>query len=171
MKTILYMTLTANGRFAQATGSHPVPKEILGDFVGVVAKVGNLIVGSRTYDLMRSIASRRGIPKIKLVVVTRDDSESEVATAASPQEALRLLERDGFDSCLVGGGAQLDSTFLSQGLVDEVYLNIEPSVTKRNMCALSEGFEAELRLVGVTRLSDNVVQLHYDRVQADPLLP
>jgi dihydrofolate reductase len=164
MKTILYMTLTANGRIAQANGSHPVPKEILGDFIRIAGRVGNLIVGSRTYGLMRDIASRPGLPKIKLVVVTHAHSKSGVATAGSPQEALSFLEHEGFDAGLVGGGAQLDSSFLSQGLVDEIYVNIEPSVSKGNLCAVSDGFEAELRLDGTTRLSDCVVQLHYNRV-------
>ena len=163
MKTILYMTLTANGRIARASGSHPVPKDILGDFIGIAGRAGNLIVGSRTYGLMRDIASQPGLPKIKLVVVTHDNSESGVATAASPQEALHLLEHEGFDTCLVGGGAQLDSSFLSQGLVDEIYVNIEPAVSKGNLCALSDGFEAELRLAGTTKLSDNVIQLHYTK--------
>jgi hypothetical protein len=29
MKTILYMSLTADGRFAQADEAHPIPREIL----------------------------------------------------------------------------------------------------------------------------------------------
>jgi dihydrofolate reductase len=163
MRTILYMSLTANGGFAQASQSHPIPREILADFVGVAGKVGNLIVGSRTYDLMRGLASRPGFPNIKLVVVSHSRSESGVATATSPERALRFLESEGFDAGLVGGGAQLDGSFLSQGLVDEMYVNIEPSVVKGNPFALSEGFEAELCLIGVTRLSDGVVQLHYNR--------
>lgn len=164
MKTVLYMTLTANGCVAQATESRPIPKEILADFFKVAGRVGNLIVGRRTYNLMRDLASRLGLPGIKLVIVSHSYSESGVAVAASPQEAQRLLEHEGFDIGLVGGGAQLDSSFLSQGLVDEIYVNVEPLVGKGNLCALNEGFEAELRLVGITRLSDNVVQLRYNRI-------
>lgn len=53
MKTILYMTLTANGYFAQADETRPITKEILDDFRQFVGKSGNLISGRRTYDLMR----------------------------------------------------------------------------------------------------------------------
>jgi len=163
MRTILYLSLTANGGFAQASEARPIPREILADFVGIASKMGNLIVGSRTYDMMRGLASRPGFSNIKLVVVSHARCESGVATAASPQEALHFLEREGFDVGLVGGGAQLDSSFLSQGLVDEVYLNIEPSLSRGNLCALSGGFEGELRLTGTTKLSDSVIQLHYTR--------
>ena len=163
MRTILYLTLTANGGLAQTSEARPIPREILADFVGIASKVGNLIVGSRTYDVMRGLASRPGFPNIKLVVVSHARSESGVATASSPKEALHFLEREGFDAGLVGGGAQLDSSFLSQGLVDEIYLNIEPSLSGGNLWPISDGFEAELRLAGTTKLSDNVIQLHYTR--------
>lgn len=51
MKTILYMSLFASGQIARPDEKHPIPKEILGDFVQHVRKAGNVVVGRRTYDL------------------------------------------------------------------------------------------------------------------------
>lgn len=163
MKTILYMTLTANGFFGQADETHPIRKEILDNFRQSVGKIGNLIIGRRTYDLMRDQNAQGGFSGIKVVIVSHSPLQAEgVSVAASPHEALQHLEQKGFDTALVGGGAQLDSAFLSQGLVDEIFLNLEPfAVNKGIMLVMGEGSEANLQLIGTAKLSDNIIQLHY----------
>ncbi|MBI1881723.1 MAG: dihydrofolate reductase family protein [Chloroflexi bacterium] len=163
MKTILYMTLTANGYFAQADETHPIPKEILDNFRQFVGKTGNLINGRQTYDLMRDRIAQGGFSGIEVVIVSHSPLQAEgVSPAASPHEALQHLDQKGFDTALVGGGAQLDSAFLSQGLVDEIYLNVEPIIVSKGiMLVTGEGFEASLQLIGAVKLSDNIIQLHY----------
>ena len=95
-------------------------------------------------------------------MVSRSLTHAEGArVTASPQEALHHLERKGFETALVGGGAELDSAFLSQGLVDEIFLNIEPVMMNGgSFLAMDGAAEARLRLDGTARLGD-VVQLHY----------
>ena len=41
------MTLTANGLINQADETHPVPKEILANFIGFIVSTGNLINGRK----------------------------------------------------------------------------------------------------------------------------
>lgn len=163
MKTILYMTLTASGYVAQADEAHPTPKEILADFRQFVVKNGNLINGRRTFDLMRDRIAQESFSDIEVVIVSRRSLQAEgVSVATSPHEALQHLGRKGFDTALVGGGAQLDSSFLSQGLVDEIYLNVEPAIMSKGLRLVTrEDFEASLALLDTTELSDSTIQLHY----------
>lgn len=54
-------------------------------------------------------------------------------------------------------GGQLDSAFLSQGLVDEIYLNVEPILVSQGiMLDKGEDFAANLQLIGTVKLSDNL---------------
>ena len=78
-----------------------------------------------------------------------------------PYEALSLLKQKRFDTALVGGGVQLVSAFLSQGLVDEIYLNIYPLVSKGRTFAISENLETSLELISADKLTNEIVQLHY----------
>ena len=163
MKTILYMTLTATGQFVQADEAHPIPQEILADFGRLVGKTGNLIVGRRTYDLMHAQLAGGGFSGIEVVVVSHAPLQAEgVSVAGTPREAVRHLEQKGFESALVGGGALLDGAFLSQGPVDEIYLNVEPRLASRGGILAAEGLlSTTLRLMGTAHLTDDIVQLHY----------
>jgi len=160
MKKVLYMGLTANGCYAVADESHSessLPKEVLDNFTQQVRRVGNLIIGRRTYDLFPTM-----IPGVHLVIVSRSRPNYDGASVvASPTEALSLLEKKGYDTALVGGGATLVNTVLSQGLVDEIYINIYPFVSNGRTFAISEKLESSLELLSVDKLSANIVQLHY----------
>jgi dihydrofolate reductase len=161
MKTILYMSLTANGYLAQPDESHPIPSEIFSDFLHLIGKTGNLVVGRRTHDLSRGMASSSSGAHIERVIVSRVTSDDDTVVA-SPIEALHRLEGLGFTAALVGGGAALYASFLSDGLVDELYLNIEPIVTRTGIpLDVGGALEAKLGLIGSTTLGSNVVQMHY----------
>jgi dihydrofolate reductase len=162
MNTILYLSLGANGCFAKADATHPIPKEIIGNFAESVGKFGNLIIGRNTYDLMKDQLSQTAFPGIELIVVSKSLSKFEGGrVAASPLEALHYLEQKGFSTALVGGGAQLDSCLLGQGLIDEIYLNIEPLLIKSGTFVTNENHERNLKLVNTSKLGDNILQLQY----------
>jgi dihydrofolate reductase len=162
MNTVLYMSLTANGCFAKAGTTRPIPKEILVNFAQSAGKFGNLIIGRHTYDSMKAQLNQRAFPDIELIVVSRSILKYEEGkVAASPLEALHYLEQKGFSTALVGGGAQLDSCFLGQGLIDEIYLNIEPLLARSDTFVISENLDSNLNLVSVNKLGDNTLQLQY----------
>ena len=157
------MTLSANGLIAQADEAHPVPAEILRDFAQWIQRAGNVVVGRRTLELMAAQAARGAMPEVETVVVTGSGLKIDgIETAASPREALDLLERKGCETVLVGGGATLDASFLAQGLVDEICLNIEPILMSEGL-ALDSGADRamDMRLLETTKLGENAVQLRY----------
>ena len=163
MKTVLYLSLSANGLITQANETHQVPPEILQDFVQRMQRAGNVVVGRRTFELMIAQAAQGAVAGVELVVVTGAGMQAGgVATAASPEEAVELLERKGYETALVGGGAALDASFLSRGLVDEICLNVEPVLTSEGL-SLDFGVDhaTELRLIDTRKLSESTIQLRY----------
>jgi dihydrofolate reductase len=164
VKTVLYLTLSANGLITRANETHQVPPEILQDFVQRIQRAGNVVVGRRTFELMIAQAAQGAVAGVELVVVTGSGMQAGgVATAASPQEALELLERKGFETALVGGGAELDASFLSHGLVDEICLNVESILSSDGLSLdFDTGHATDLRLIDTRKLSESVVQLRYE---------
>jgi dihydrofolate reductase len=163
MNTILYVSLTANGYVVQPDEGHPIPKEILAHFRQVVQQTGNLINGRHTYELARAGGALDALAHVAYVVVSHEPWTAEgVEVVASPEAALQYLEHRGFRTALVGGGAGLDAAFLSQSLVDEVYLNVEPSLTGAGLTIPgASGAHVALSLIETARLSDSIVQMHY----------
>jgi dihydrofolate reductase len=162
VRRALYLTLTANGLVARADEAHPIPPAILSDFVRRVMEAGNVVVGRRAFEQMGAQMAQAGFAPIETVVISRSGVQTPpgVVVAASPAEALAHLEQRGFETALVGGGAELDGSFLSQGLVDEIWLDVEPSIAGGIELA-TEGFESHLRLAGAGKLGEDVVQAHY----------
>ena len=138
-----------------------LPKEVLNNLAERVGKIGNLIVGRRTYELLGELPISQMTGVDRVVISHSLLNYNGVSAVASPVEALSHLKQRGFDIAFVGGGAQLASAFLSQGLVDEIYLNIYPLVSKGRTFAISENLETNLELVGVDKLSNDIVQMHY----------
>ncbi len=162
MKVTLYMTLTASGQLTQAGVDFNIPPEVFQDAQQHVAEAGNLVVGRRTFEQMRGHRAG-GQFGAELVVVSRGlDCAEGASVAASPKEALALLESKGFRTVLLGGGAALYSAFLDEGLVDELYLNVAPLILGDGLrLAFGSRSQTRLRSLGATSLGPDLVQLHY----------
>ena len=165
MKTIHYMSLTADGHVVQAETAGGIPPSILGDFMRLVSENGGLILGRRTYDIFLNMGAIGAIPGA-VVVISRGLplAQEGVTVARSPAEALRLLEAQGHVGALVGGGPEIYSAFLAEGLVDELHLNIVPMMDGAGLSiATPMPRPSPLELVGSGELADGVFQLRYRR--------
>lgn len=167
MKVILYMAMSANGFIAKADDNTDfVSAAEWESFRSMIRKVGNMVIGRRTYDIMRKSNEFSGFDKAKVVVVTQDKIFKAYGLnhfiAGSAQQAVAFLEKQGFGEALVAGGGILNSSFMKQNLIDEIYLDIEPVIFGKGIRVFAEDdFEVRLKLVGIKKISENVVQLHY----------
>jgi len=165
VKVIVYMTLTANGYFPVAGAGQTLPKEVLADFVGLVATTRYLIVGRRTYEGIGSMGPARALlERVPVVVVTRAAAPVPGAlTVPSPQAALDLFYEQGHTTALVAGGAEVDGPFLSAGLFDELRLNIHPAIGGVGRpVPIADGVFTSLELRSTPRLiGEHTVQLEY----------
>jgi dihydrofolate reductase len=76
-------------------------------------------------------------------------------TNASPEETVAGLEARGYSEAVLGGGAQIDAIFLQAGLVDEIWLTIEPLIFGLGV-ELFRGVQFDVRatLLSVAQLND-----------------
>ncbi|MBI2484779.1 dihydrofolate reductase [Candidatus Uhrbacteria bacterium] len=168
MKVILLAAMSANGYIAERADQSSLDwtsKEDTKFFVEKTKEIGALIMGRRTYETIG-----RPLPGRLTVVMSRTPadfpSQPDVLefTTAEPTEILRKLEERGFSQVVIAGGASVYSAFLSLGLVDELYLTIEPVLFGAGI-PLAEGFaRMNVELVGTKQLGNRAVLLHYKKI-------
>jgi dihydrofolate reductase len=164
MKVILYMAITANGYIARENDDTPWSDEEWEAFNKMANHVKNEVIGRKTLELF----NEKGIEAMGnpfIVVLTSQKgakSNKNIKFVNTPQEALELLERQGFKEALVAGGSTLNTSFMKEELVDEIYLDVEPFVFSKGVPLFRpEDFEYKLELLEVNKLSSQTIQLHY----------
>lgn len=168
MKVILYMAMTVNGKIAGIDHDTSwTSKEDWAEFLGMCKRVGNAIIGRKTYEMVKKEGTQ--LSDILTVVLTHDaallskKSPNTIFTDKHPQDVIAMLEIKGFKEALVAGGGILNSSFLKEALIDELYMDIEPLVLGRGIPLFADGdFEPRLKLLEVKQLDNNqTIQLHY----------
>lgn len=169
MKTILYMAVTINGFVAgENDDTSWVSSEEWDSFQKVANTVGNIIIGRRTYEIMSDAGELTKFKDFTVIVVTNRDLHNLPKYAIrvkSPTDALEKLQSKGFGKALVAGGGSLNTSFLNEKLIDEIYIDVEPQILGRGIPLFKPNDKnLRLKLLEVNKLSENTVQLHYEVV-------
>mgnify|MGYP001607402849 CR=1 FL=1 len=167
MRIILYMAMTTNGFIADKNDDTSfVSQTEWRSFRAMIRRIGNMVVGHRTYAIMQRDGDLHGLESIRVIILTRTGafrSDYPRHTAArSPGTALRTLELEGFRNVLIAGGGITNASFAKQKSIDELFLDIEPATIGDGIPLFrGSNFEMRLRLLGIKRLSRDRLQLHY----------
>lgn len=167
MKVTLYMATSLNGFIARDNDDTSfVSDEDWKSFRKITKDVGNIVIGRKTYEIMKEENEFEKLEDINVYVLThkklKDDNPKIKFLSENPQEVLNIIENDGFERILISGGGRLNSSFMKNNLVDEIFIDIEPFILGKGIKLFSEDdFETKLDLVDVKKLSDKTVQLHY----------
>ena len=167
MKTILYIGISANGYIAKEDGnSEWTSDENLKGFYEQSKKAGNIIMGKNTC----LVASQYGyfpFPDSLNIIVSNQKIENKwgddvIVTNDSPNEILSMLKQKGFTTAFLAGGGQLNTSFAKEGLIDEIYLDVEPMILGQGIKIFADAdFEFLLELIDFKKLNPNTIQLHY----------
>jgi dihydrofolate reductase len=158
MQTTLYASLTANGYLVRAGDEHQIPPPILTDFLTHVRRCGNVVVGRRTAELMRTAGSSAAFADIDVVVLSHTPGPG---VATSPEQALEMLATRGHTEALLAGGNAANTAFLERGLINDIYLNVVPMLTPAGSALPAAPQPADLQLLDVRQLANSAVQMHY----------
>lgn len=167
MKVILYMGISVNGFIAKEDGdSEWTSEEDLQGFYSNSKNAGNIIVGKNTFYE----ASKQGyfpFPDALNIVVSHEGiankwGDKVIITDKSPKEVLQLLQEKGFETAFLAGGGMINSSFMKENLIDEIYLDVEPLVIGKGIPVFSiDDFEYDLQLLDFNKINENTIQLHY----------
>ncbi|HEY8108932.1 MAG TPA: dihydrofolate reductase family protein [Patescibacteria group bacterium] len=167
-KTTLYLAITVNGMIAKQNGHvDHVSKQSFAGYRRMIKRAGNVVVGRRTYEDMLEGGDLKGL-HVEACVVSRKrfTAKEPFHAVTSPHRALAWLAKQGQTNVLVTGGAHIAASFMKAGLVDELYVDVEPTALGSGV-NLFEGkdFEVKLKLLGTKKLSRDEVQLRYKVVK------
>lgn len=163
IKTILIAAISADGKIAERADQSSLDwtsKEDTQFFVERTKEAGVVIMGRKTFETIgRSLKDRL------IVVMTRGEGgeamEGVEHTNRAPKIILQDLEARGYEQAAICGGAEIYSLFLRAGLVDELFLTIEP-VLFGSGTPLVSGFDRlNLELMDSRPLNAQAILLHY----------
>ncbi len=164
MKVILYMATSVDGYIAKSDDDTAwISETEWSSYSETIRKAGCLIVGHRTYDILTKQPEFTELKDVKLVVVSSKVFKTLAgnhSVAKSPKEALELFK--DFDEVIVAGGGMLNSSFMREGLIDEIYLDVEPIILGKGINLFEDAnFDTKLEILGSKNLSQNEIQIHY----------
>lgn len=138
-------------------------------FFKLLKKYNLIVMGSKTYDSARNIMQ---LSKRQLrIVLTRnlkkyqsDELPGQLEfTSESPKELVKRLCQKNYKKLLLVGGSYTNTLFLINGLVDEIFLTIEPEIFGRGkLFILEKSLEVSLKLLSFIKLNQQgTLLLHY----------
>ena len=160
------MAITANGLIARENGETDfVSENEWKHFSSRAKKIGNLVIGKKTFEIMQKGKDFERLDVKTVCVVSARQAGKQgkkFCFAQSPKQALQILRQRGFKTAFIGGGGTLNASFLEQGLVDELFLDVEPVALGSGVpLFFGKTFEQKMELVKSKQISKNEIQLHY----------
>lgn len=90
------------------------------------------------------------------------------ALANSPEDALQQLASEGFSEAIITGGATINSEFAKRGLIDEIILDINPSIVGQGLPIFApQDFQLQLELLNVEKIGKELIEIRYRVVKAE----
>lgn len=127
------------------------------------------VMGSAAYLAARDAIRSAVMPERVRVVLTRSPERFASDTipgklefsCAAPTRLVADFTARGLKNCAILGGAQIHSLFLEAGLVDELWLTIEPLLFGGGTPLLSRRANVQLALLACEKLSPDTLLLKY----------
>jgi len=163
MRVLLLAAITIDGKIARSSNeiidwSSPEDKRM---FMQVSQEAGVLIMGLRTYETLK-----QPLPDRLHVVLThhtnRPRPEHVEFTSATPALIVADLQKRGFETAILAGGARIYRSFIDARLVDELWLTVEPLAFGSGISLLGDDpLNLRLLLVQSELLNESSLQLRY----------
>ncbi|MGZ3664359.1 MAG: dihydrofolate reductase family protein [Ktedonobacterales bacterium] len=168
MHVLLLATITLDGKIARDASQFTnwSSREDKRLFQRTSKEAGVVIMGRATFETLPV-----PLPGRLNVVMTRDaeaakarhaQAEGVEFTDEGPAAVLARLEARGYTTAVLGGGAQIYRAFLEAGLVDDVWLTVEPRVFGEGISLFGDApLDQRFTLLEVERLGEQGVHLRY----------
>ncbi len=165
MKVILYMEVTINGFIARNNNDTEwISNEAWNSYNNKMAEMDAIVIGKNTYDMMPREEFRKSAEHV--VVISKNPVEKKVEnisfSSESPEKIIEYLQKKDYQNICIAGGGKTNASFMKDGLIDEIYLDIEPVVFGTGISLFAQSdFEYKLELLKTKKLNENTIQLHY----------
>jgi dihydrofolate reductase len=164
MKVILVAAVTANGMIAENVEQSSLDwtsKEDLEFFIKKTKEAGVVIMGTKTFSTLKKPLKDR----LMVVLSYHPENQSEMDGVEymnkSPQEVIDWLESKGHEQVVLAGGASVYGQYLQAGLVDEMFLTVEPYLFGEGIPLAKDFDRIKMELVESKQIGESSVLMHY----------
>jgi dihydrofolate reductase len=160
------MAMTADGKIAKTSDHFPdwTSKEDKKMFMNETKEHGVVIMGEKTFRTFP-----KPLPDRLNVVFTLENNlpktENVKWVSGEPEKIMEELEKIGYKSAVLGGGAYMNTQFLERKLIDEIWLTIEPKIFGNGLGVFSGDFDVNLGLISSEKINESTVLLRYEVVK------
>jgi dihydrofolate reductase len=158
----MVMAITADGKIAKNSDHFPdwTSHEDKKYFQKISKDAGVVIMGDKTFFTFTSPLKDR-----LNVVFTLEENPKEIENVkwvkGEPERAVAELEKMGYQSAILGGGAFINGLFLKHNLIDEIHVTVEPKIFGDGLSLFQGSFDLNLKLINVEKINDDSVVLRY----------
>lgn len=132
-------------------------------FIELTKKAGVIVMGLTTYKTIGKPLPGR----LNVVYAPKDTPEIEgvMMTDLPPKELLAELETKGYKDVAICGGSTIYTMFLQAGVVNRIYITVEPKLFGQGLTIFNKPIDINLKLRSVEKLSDDVLFLEYEVIK------
>lgn len=159
MKIILIMVMSADGIIAKNDNHNAftwTSQEDKDHFLNLSKQIGVVVMGGNTFRA----SGRNTYPGRMAYVLTNNPEQYEFgenveALSGTPQAVAAELRNRGHEQVALIGGATVNRDFLRAGLIDEIFLTVEPIIFGRGLHLFEEDdLEIKLKLISSMKFNE-----------------
>ena len=167
MKVILYMATSINGLITQGKDdSNWVSKSDWLEFDKLMKQCGIMVMGKRTFEIFGDDFPCEGAINVVMTsnqkLLNQETPTNVIFTNRSPKEIIKMAKDLGFDNLMLIGGMTLNTSFLKDNLVDEIWLSVHPLFIGDGLGVMDKlPLFRKLKKLKIKELDDDLLQIRY----------
>ncbi len=126
-------------------------------FTDITKRARVVVMGATTYETINRPLKDR----LNIVYSNSKIFEGVEMTNDEPKVLLEKLEKRGFKEVAICGGSSIYTKFLKAGVVDTIYLTIEPVFFGTGISLFNENLDVKAELVSEEKTSNGTLILEY----------
>ena len=161
VNTFIIVATSADGFIAKdpkEPSTNWTSKEDKTHFIETTKKAGTIVMGLNTFKTIgKALPGRRNIVYSEQII----EVPNIETTSLAPKELIEKLEKEGVKDLAVCGGATIYTMFLKSGLINKIYLTIEPIIFGSGIKLFNEPIEQKFKLIK-SEQKENTMFLEYE---------
>ena len=171
METFIIAALTTDGFIAKNPGQSPLTWRSKGDrqfFIAKTKEARVVVMGLNTAK-----TSKRPMPDRLNIIYAKSkeelphwqEFEGWEVTQKEPSALLQELSERGYEQLAICGGSTIYTMFMRAGVVNTLYLTLEPVLFGQGMNLFNTPIDAKLELVSANKLGEQTMLFEYNIVK------
>ena len=168
MKTFIIAALSADGYIARESSLPSTvwtSKEDKKRFVEITKRAKVVVMGQNTWKTFGGRALKERLNIVYSPNRLPDMPPEVEITSKSPLELINELESRGFTEVAICGGSQIYTMFMQAGVVDRLYLTIEPVIFGDGIRLFKAPLDFRLKLVDDQKTEGGTRLVEYEVIK------